>query len=96
MAKSSKAPSSHAELWARLLEMADEQLTADAARYILDLHFPAEDVARMHQLAERAREGTLSSDEHADLNMYEQVGHVLSLMKSKARRVVERPARRRK
>lgn len=95
MPKTSKSPSSQAELWARLLEMGDTQLTEEAARYILTLQFPDDDVDRMHQLAKKARAGTLTSREHADLNMYEQVGHALSLMKSKARRIVSRPARRR-
>jgi hypothetical protein len=66
--------------------MADAELTEAAARYLLTLQFPEQDIGRMHQLAEKARAGTLTRDESADLNVYEQVGHALSLIKSQARR----------
>jgi hypothetical protein len=40
----------------------------------------------MRELSAKAREGTLSAAEQMEINNYERVGHVLSLMKSKARR----------
>ena len=40
----------------------------------------------MHELAEKARAGTLILEEHVELDNYERVGHVLSLMKSKVRK----------
>jgi hypothetical protein len=40
----------------------------------------------MHELAEKARAGTLTLEEHIEMDNYERVGHVLSLMKSKARK----------
>jgi hypothetical protein len=96
MAKSRTSPSTQAELWARLLELGDTQLTPDAAEYLLNLHFPPTDIDRMHKLAEKAREGTLTSRERGDLETYEHVGHALSIMKSKARLALGTPARRRK
>ena len=39
----------------------------------------------MEQLAEKAREGTLTSEEQAEIDCYERVGHFLSLLRSKAR-----------
>lgn len=82
--------SSEAALWERLLDPAGPDLSPEAARYILDLHFPEADVARMHSLAEKAREGTLTLDEHIELDNYERVGHVLSLMKSRARKALKK------
>lgn len=81
---------SEAALWERLLDPAGPELSSEAARYILDLHFPEPDVARMHSLAEKARESTLTLDEHIELDNYERVGHVLSLMKSRARRALKK------
>jgi hypothetical protein len=40
----------------------------------------------MRQLSAKAQEGTLTPSEQAEINNYERVGHILSLMKSKARR----------
>lgn len=81
---------SEAELWERLLDPAGPELSSEAARYILNLRFPDPDIARMHALAEKAREGALTLDEHIELDNYERVGHVLSLMKSKARKALKK------
>jgi len=44
----------------------------------------------MHVLAEKARAGALSLEEHIEMDNYERVGHVLSLMKSKARKSLKK------
>jgi hypothetical protein len=44
-----------------------------------------QDRARMEALAEKARAGTLTTEEQVELDAYERVGHFLSLLKSKAR-----------
>ncbi|MEW6212035.1 MAG: hypothetical protein AB1631_27010 [Acidobacteriota bacterium] len=44
----------------------------------------------MRDLSEKARAGTLRSSERLEMDVYERVGHSLSLMKSKARRVLKR------
>ena len=46
----------------------------------------AADKQRMDELAEKARQGTLSPDERTEAESYERVGHFISLLKSKARR----------
>ena len=81
---------SEAALWNRLLDPVDPELSPEAAHYILELSFPQLDVDRMHALAEKAREGTLTLEEHIEMDNYERVGHVLSLMKSKARRAAKK------
>jgi uncharacterized protein YnzC (UPF0291/DUF896 family) len=55
------------------------------AEMILAFTFPNEDRERMNQLAQKAREGTLTGEEQAEIDAYERVGHFLSLLQSKAR-----------
>lgn len=82
------AVATEAALWGRVLEPADPGRSPEAARFLLRLRFPDEDVARMHELAAKARDGDLTTSERAELDIYEQVGHALSLMKSIARRAL--------
>ena len=81
--------SNEAALWGRLLEPAQADLSTEAAHYLLSLHFPQSDLERMRELAEKARQGTHANSESSELDIYEQVGHALSLMKSKARRTLK-------
>jgi hypothetical protein len=80
------AGTSEAAIFGRILEPSKATLSAAAARANLDLAFSQADQDRMRQLSAKAREGTLSPDEQTEINNYERVGHILSLMKSKARR----------
>jgi hypothetical protein len=68
-----------------ILTMRDD-LPPDRARLLVDLHFAQEDVARMNELASKARSGELTPDEVAELDDYRRAGHVLETLKSKARR----------
>jgi hypothetical protein len=72
-------------LWERLIEPEENEMTAEAARYLLTLKFPAADIDRMNELAAKAREGTLTPDEVDELEAYIRVGNRLSILKSKAR-----------
>jgi hypothetical protein len=56
------------------------------ARGFLRLSFPEEDRRRMNELAEKASLGTLTAGEQEEVDSYERVGHLLPLLKSKARR----------
>lgn len=80
---------SEAALWGRLLEPAESAMSPEAARYFLALSFPPTDLARMRALAEKARAGTLTTGEQSEMDTYEQVGHALSLLKSKARQALQ-------
>jgi len=80
---------SEAALWGRLFDPASTDLSPEAAQYLLGLRFPQRDINRMHALAEKARSGTLTLEEHIELDNYERVGHVLSIMKSKARKALK-------
>lgn len=61
-------------------------LSAEAARSILNLEFDEADRIRMHELAKKGQGGELSPAEETELERYRHVGHLLDLMKSKARR----------
>ena len=70
----------------RLLQVDKPTLSSEAARSILALEFGQADRGRMHQLALKAQEGSLTAEEKVEINHYERVGHLLSIMKSKARK----------
>ena len=80
-----QAGTSEVAIFSRVLEPDRATLAPAAARAILALGFCQADKDRMRRLSAKAREGTLTAEEQAEINNYERVGHILSLMKSKAR-----------
>jgi hypothetical protein len=72
-------------IWSRLLQTGKTVLSLEAARSLLRFDFTAEDKERMHELAAKARDGSLNSAETEEIKNYERVGNLLALMKSKAR-----------
>ncbi len=81
----SSTPATEVAIWSRLLQPGGKTLTLEAARSILRLDFAPEDKERMHELAAKARDGSLTAAEQEDIRNYERVGNLLALMKSKAR-----------
>ena len=77
---------SEVAIFGRVLEADDETLPITAAQAILGLGFAGADKDRMRELLVKAKQGALTVEEQAEINNYEKVGHLLSLMKSKARR----------
>jgi hypothetical protein len=86
------ASKTEAEVWMRILHP-DEELSPRVARAILGLSFPKTDISRMHELAAKARAGTLTPEEDAEMDSFERVGSILSILKSKARQVLKRSRR---
>ena len=82
--------SSEAAIWTRLVQPERHTLSPDAARSILGIAFTTEDKARMHDLSLKAREGTLTDGEQAEMDNYCRVGRLLDLLHSKARRSLRR------
>jgi hypothetical protein len=82
----SHAGTSEVAIFGRVLESDQATLDVAAARAIINLDFKQTDKDRMRILLAKAKEGTLTADEQVEINNYERVGHMLSLMKSKARR----------
>jgi hypothetical protein len=85
------APKTEAEVWLRILHP-DDNLSPRVANAILGLSFQKDDLARMHELSAKARAGSLTPEEDAEMDAFERVGSILSTLKSKARQVVKRTA----
>ncbi len=83
-------PNTEANILARLIRMGQEELSRGAAEYLLSLQFSDCDVARMNELSELARDGTLTSEEQAELDSYLHVGNLIAIMQSKGRRALQR------
>ena len=77
--------SSEGEILLRLIDPDRADLSPDAAQSLLDLEFSAEDVQYMDELAEKARQGSLSRAEQVEIENYERVNNLLGILKSKAR-----------
>jgi hypothetical protein len=89
----SRGPKTEAEIWMSILHP-DQEMTTRVARVIVDLSLPQNETARMHELSAKARAGTLTPDEDAEMDTFERVGSILSTLKSKARQVLKRSSPR--
>jgi uncharacterized protein YnzC (UPF0291/DUF896 family) len=74
-----------AEILSRVIAPENPTFPPDTARIMLTFDFRKEDRERMELLAEKARAGTLTAEEQAEIDCYERVGHFLSLLRAKAR-----------
>ncbi len=86
------APQTEAEVWMRIM-YPERELTPKVAQAILQLTFPSHDLGQMNELSAKARAGTLTAEEDRAMDAFERAGAILSILKSKARRVL-RPAAR--
>ncbi len=79
---------SEIEILAHVLGNNQGELPPDIARYILSLGFSEKDKARMHDLAVRNQDDALSPAEKEELFAYAKADTLLSILKTKARRVL--------
>ena len=79
-----------AAILSRLVAPDKPVLSSAAARGILRLEFSLPDKECMHSLAAKARAGILSDDEQAQIEAYSRISSLLGILKSKARRVLQR------
>jgi hypothetical protein len=79
------AENTEGAIWGRIIRPAKDGLSAEAAQAFLRLGFDQADRQKMHELAEKVREGTLTPEEKEEVAAYERVGSVLSLLKAMAR-----------
>jgi hypothetical protein len=82
-------PRDEADIWARLIESQPEELTPEAARYLLHFRFTENDQSRMQELADRSQAGILTEDEGREFDSYLHIGNLLAVMQSKARLVLD-------
>jgi hypothetical protein len=87
---STSTQSVEASILSRLICPERPSLSPEAAQGILSLRFDDAETRRMNQLAEKAREGTLSPDEQALLDGYERIGSLIGLLHSKARQSLKK------
>jgi len=78
----------------RLIQPSLANLSAGAARSILQLDFPPKDHDRVSELSGKASAGSLSEEERAELNEYVLVADLLAILQSKARRSLQRKGKR--
>ena len=90
MASDSAFTQSEMTILDRLIRAEQAGFSAAAARSILKIDFEPGDRERMHQLAVKAQDGTLTAAEQAETDAYEIIGHLLDLMHSKARLSLKR------
>jgi hypothetical protein len=76
-------------LWQKLLRPEHGDLPQAAAQFFLRLTFDQADRQRMHELAVKNQEGTLTAAEAAELDEYVHAGLVLDLLRAKARRSLQ-------
>ena len=76
---------SEAAIWARLMQAQKDELSSEAAEFLLSIDIGEGDRQRMLQLAERSEAGTLTAEEQAEFDGYLHIGNLLAVMQSKAR-----------
>jgi hypothetical protein len=78
------------------LRLWDQQhLTPTLARHLLKMSFSDDDGKRMDELAAKNQEGEISPAELAELDSFVRVGTVLSILQSRARKLLKRPVSQR-
>ncbi len=89
MVSKTTTANSDAAIWERAIQF-ERKLSPTAARALLELQFSAVDQQQMHELAAKARAGTLTADEERTSETYERLGCLLDILHSKARRALKR------
>jgi hypothetical protein len=79
-----------AAIWGRIMKRDKGRLSPEAAQAILNLDFTPEDQERVGILSQKAREGTLSASEQAELEEYLRVNDALTILQSRARQSLKR------
>lgn len=78
--------------FAGALAQVGECLTPEVARKLANLQAGPEVIARVEELADKCNEGTLTADERAEYESSVHVNHVLTLLKARARKVLQSTA----
>jgi hypothetical protein len=79
-------------IWDRVIEF-NGDLSPPAARALLKLSFSNGDHQRMGQLSAKARAGALTPQDQREMDTFEQLGCLLDILHSKARRVLKKRRR---
>ena len=74
----------------RLPNLDPAKITPEVARFILDIELSSDDARRLNELAQKARDGQLSPEEERAIEEFRRAGHVMELLKLKARLALQR------
>jgi hypothetical protein len=83
-------PVHEAAILTRLMDPEEPKLSPAAAEAILTIGFSPVDKDRLHILTVKARSGTLTPDEHHEIEAYSRISSLLGILKSKARCILKR------
>jgi hypothetical protein len=72
----------------RVLEPITDCLTPDVAAKLVALRADAETQARVDELADKANEGTLSTEERTEYDRYREAFHFVTILQAKARKLL--------
>jgi len=78
----------HSSILDRVLEPITDCLTPDVAAKLVALRADAETQARVDELAEKANEGTLSTEERTEYDRYREAFHFVTILQAKARKLL--------
>lgn len=79
------------EILEQVIEPNAVGMSAEVAKALLGFRFNEYAVARINELAEKNRQGTLTPSERALLERYQRVGNFLNLIHAKARCALREP-----
>lgn len=74
----------------RLFDAIGRCMTPSVARRLLHLRADPPLEARLQELADKCNEGELTREERAEYELYVQIIHFLTVLKSKARRLLKK------
>ncbi len=81
-------PNHEAAILGRLVEPEKPALPPEAAKALLALELIPADKARVDELAAKARAGTLTQEEQAEVEAYSRVGSLVGVLKVQAYRAL--------
>lgn len=74
---------------AEVLSRLEVEMTPAGVRDLLKMKFSVQDQQRMIELLEKGSQGTRTPEENQEARELERLGHVLSMLKSVARRTLK-------
>lgn len=89
MPRQKASPEIDTEIWERVIQF-EHELSPAAARALLKVRFSRGDKECMSELSAKARAGSLAPQEQVQIDTYEQLGYLLDILHSKARRVLNK------
>jgi hypothetical protein len=80
-----QAGTAEAAILSRMVRQSGEVFPPEVAEAILGLDFDPAGRARMHELAVKGQEGSLTAAEEEEVDGYRRIGYFVDLMRSRAR-----------